>query len=94
MDGVHWKAGSVLMPAPMNRISGEITIPWTDVSRIGIEKVPMKISKLGGLLTIESARYPNLTGEFLGSQRALGDAIGRGLGREVLHSEECNTSVW
>jgi len=52
-------------------------LPWSAIGNIRVTNVPMKISTLGGLIEMELTGYhsKSLTGEFLGSQRALREAL-------------------
>lgn len=74
VDGIHWTAGSLLMPGP-NKASGSLELSWDQVARIAVTNVPYKLPWLGGILEIETQDGLPLRGEFLGSQGALRTAL-------------------
>jgi hypothetical protein len=78
-DGFAWRAGSAL--TPFGKTSGTLFIPWSEIEAIEVRDIPFKANALGGNLAIVLADGVNLTGEFMGSQTALRDAIEAASGR-------------
>jgi hypothetical protein len=78
-DGFAWRAGSAL--TPFGATSGGFFVAWADIKDIAVLDIPYKVNSLGGNLTVTLGHRVTLSGEFLGSQSALREAIGVASGR-------------
>lgn len=73
-DGLHWKSGG--WATPTTKMAGTFHLPWTAIGEVDVHTIFGKISALGGGIELElNDDHGVLQGEFLGSRKALADAI-------------------
>lgn len=75
-DGLSWRPNRWWsLGLPLAR--GSIQVPWSDVADVSVTDAPGKVSSLGGVLAVRRTDGPELSGEFLGSQDALREALAK-----------------
>lgn len=74
-DGLYWVAGSLM--SFRQAVSGSFHLSWEDVEHADVSRVPFKASFLGGSLSLKLTEGRALYGEFVGSRRAVLDALRR-----------------
>jgi hypothetical protein len=76
-EGIYWRPNRWWsLGFPMAK--GSFLIPWSEVAETSVEDAPGKVSSLGGRVVIHRRNGSPLSGEFLGSQHALRDALANG----------------
>jgi hypothetical protein len=73
-EGLSWEFGRLARFVGMR---GRIRLPWSRVGHVEIGHVPGTIRGIGGGISITLDNSKTLDGQFVGSQRALRDALAR-----------------
>ena len=78
VEGISWHPNRWLSMG-FAMAKGSFQIPWSEVAEVNVKDAPGKVSSLGGIVTIMTKQNgESLSGEFLGSQQALRQALARG----------------
>jgi hypothetical protein len=87
-DCLHWEAARWFPFGLLGVTRGTFEVPWMELEEVTVTDAPGTITALGGQLSISHiGDHSTLSGQFMGSQEALRDAIEKAQGTTRLNHQ-------